>query len=218
MCRSKTIPPFSCRISGSSTSCSAPSASTASASAPPSSCSGATAFGASSPASALSPLSFASVSCCGLGAVTSEMPSGSMQETRTSASAMPALTSTTRSAVSSPAFRLSVCGRSFALIFGPQSCTRGRAIRWPSTRSAPDSRRSASSSSANASSRIVIGKVSVTTDGSLPAAGTPTSPRIWRWTCAKPSGSSPSSTASAGRISSTGTFFSAMPALAISTV
>ena len=44
-------------------------------------------------------------------AFTSESPSGSTRrETRTSAPARPLLTSTTRSAIVSPAFRLSVCG------------------------------------------------------------------------------------------------------------
>ena len=151
-------------------------------------------------------------------AFTSESPSGSTQETRTSAPARPLLTSTTRSAIVSPAFRLSVCGSSRALIFAPQSCTRGSATRLPSTRSAPVSRRIASSSPSSASSFTVIGKTSVVVNGSSPAAAAAfTSPQICRWLRVKPSGRSPESVTSAGRISSTGTVFSAVPALAIST-
>ena len=214
MCREKTAAPLSCRISGSASVSS--SASTGSASAPrPSSVSGGSAFSASLPVA-----SSGSVSVSGSvsSAFTSESPSGSTQETRTSAPARPLLTSTTRSAIVSPAFRLSVCGSSRALIFAPQSCTRGSATRLPSTRSAPVSRRMASSSPSSASSFTVIGKTSVVVNGSSPAAADAfTSPRICRWLRVKPSGRSPESVTSAGRISSTGTVFSAVPALAIST-
>ena len=210
MCREKTAAPFSCRISGSASVSS--SASTGSASAPrPSSASGGSAFSASLPVASSGSVSVSS-------AFTSESPSGSTQETRTSAPARPLLTSTTRSAIVSPAFRLSVCGSSRALIFAPQSCTRGSATRLPSTRSAPVSRRMASSSPSSASSFTVIGKTSVVVNGSSPAAAAAfTSPRICRWLRVKPSGRSPESVTSAGRISSTGTVFSAVPALAIST-
>ena len=57
-----------------------------------------------------------------------------------------------------------------ALIFAPQSCTRGSATRLPSTRSAPVSRRMASSSPSSASPFTVIGKTSVVVNGSSPAA------------------------------------------------
>ena len=74
------------------------------------------------------------------------------------------------------------------------------------------------SSPSSASSFTVIGKTSVVVNGSSPAAAAAfTSPRICRWLRVKPSGRSPESVTSAGRISSTGTVFSAVPALAIST-